>query len=42
VKKMAKVKEIIDNDIEGKLKRFEEIRGYFLWDKQSWKILKEQ
>jgi len=38
MKKMAKIKENMDNYIEGKLKRFEEIMGYSLSDKQSWNI----
>jgi hypothetical protein len=35
---MAKVKENIDSGIKKKLRRFEEIRGYSLSDKQSWNI----
>jgi hypothetical protein len=40
MKEMSKIKEIMGNGIEGKLKRFEEIRGYSLSDKQSWNIRK--
>jgi hypothetical protein len=40
MRKMAKIKENMDNCIEGKLKRFEEIMGYSLLDKQSWNISK--
>lgn len=32
---MAKIKENMDNSIEGKLKRFEEIMGYSISDKRS-------
>lgn len=35
---MAKIKENMDNGIEGKLKRFEEIMGYSISDKRSWNI----
>jgi hypothetical protein len=36
--KMAKIKDNMDNGIEGKLKRFEEIMGYSILDKRSWNI----
>jgi hypothetical protein len=36
--KMAKIKENMDNGIESKLKKFEEIMGYSILDKQSWNI----
>jgi hypothetical protein len=42
MRKMAKIKENMDNSIEGKLKRFEEIMGYSISDKRSWIIRKLQ
>lgn len=38
VRKMAKIKEIVDNNLEVKFKKFKKITGYFLWGKQSWNI----
>jgi hypothetical protein len=38
MRKMAKIKENMDNCIEGKLKRSEEIMGYSILDKRSWNI----
>jgi hypothetical protein len=35
VRKMAKIKENMNSGMEGKLKKFEEIMGYSLSDKQS-------
>jgi predicted alpha/beta superfamily hydrolase len=40
MRKVAKIKEIIDNGIEGNLKRFEAIMGYSLSGKLSLNILK--